>query len=178
MKAPVAIRRLAAAYTLVELSMALIVGLTIASVVLVLFNQQVSFLQIYKAQNFLLHEAPTINAYLQRMVGQADKFALYANKTNAVAGTGALSSNAPVLLLQFNEPNGTVKSTIISFETLNSIPQLNYYLVPTSGSLATPQWSITTRPTNVSFSVVNGILQINLTGPSGETITFSGDMQL
>jgi hypothetical protein len=177
MKPPVVIRRLAAAFTLIELTLAMSIGLITASMTLVLFNQQIAFLKIYGAQNFLISEAPVINAYLQRMIGQAERFALYANKTDALAGTNPVAANASVLLLQFQQPDGTVSSTILSFETVNGAPRLNYYLVPVSGALSAPQWSVTTKPTNVVFAVEQGILRIRLTGPAGELITFSGEMQ-
>ena len=177
MNTTVSRKRRPAAYTLVELTVAMVVGLATASLTMMLFNQQVAFLRIYQAQKFLISEAPLINAHLQRMVGQAERFALFTDTTNALAGTNAVASNAPVLLLQFQQPDGTVKSTMLVFETRSGIPQLNYYLVPASGPLATPQWSVTTKPSNVAFAVEQGILKIRLTGPSGELITFAGDMQ-
>ena len=40
-------------FTLVELSVAMMMGMAIGAMVLALFNQQLAFLRVYKAQSFL-----------------------------------------------------------------------------------------------------------------------------
>jgi hypothetical protein len=54
---------------------------------------------------------------------------------------------------------------------------LYYYIVPSTGTLGTPEWAVTRKPTNVSFAMEQGVLRMRLTGPQGELITFSGTMQ-
>ena len=56
-------------------------------------------------------------------------------------------------------------------------PQLYYYLVPTTGVLGAPQFSVTSKPTDVRFAIEQGVLRMRLTGPAGERITYSGIMQ-
>ncbi len=50
-------------FTLVELTLAITLGLMIASMAMALFNQQLAFLRIYRVQDFLTEEAPIINLH-------------------------------------------------------------------------------------------------------------------
>jgi hypothetical protein len=43
--------------------------------------------------------------------------------------------------------------------------------------LGAPQWFVSKRPSNVSFTMDQGVLRMTLTGPAGEQITYSGTMQ-
>ncbi|MCU0752132.1 MAG: hypothetical protein MUC40_03705, partial [Akkermansiaceae bacterium] len=56
-------------------------------------------------------------------------------------------------------------------------PALYYRVVPVSGVLGEPQWSISNKPANVAFTLDQGVLRMILTGPAGEQITYSGTMQ-
>jgi hypothetical protein len=51
-------------------------------------------------------------------------------------------------------------------------------MVTAAGALGTPDWAITKRPANVRFSIVQGILRVQVTGPNGEEIFYSGTQQL
>jgi hypothetical protein len=50
--------------------------------------------------------------------------------------------------------------------------------VNSSGVLAAPSWVLSKRPTNVRFSIEQGILRMLVSGPNGEEVTYSGAMQL
>lgn len=164
-------------FTLVELSIAMMVGLITAAMVLALFNQQLAFLRIYQAQNFLTDEAPVISVYVSRLVGKADRFRLHDNVADALAGVRSRTTPSPVVVLNFRQPDGTLRATILSFENRGTGLALYYYVVPVSGVLGSPQWAVTKKPSNVLFSLDQGVLRMALTGPAGELITYSGTMQ-
>ncbi len=169
--------RMRRAFTLVELSIAIMLGLATATMVLAMFNQQLAFLKIYQAQNFLAEEAPIISVYVSRLVGKADRFRLHDNVADALAGVRIRTTASPVAVLNFRQPDGTMRATILSFENRGSGLALYYYVVPVSGVLGSPQWAVTKKPSNVQFSLVQGVLRMTLTGPAGEVITYSGTMQ-
>jgi prepilin-type N-terminal cleavage/methylation domain-containing protein len=164
-------------FTLIELSVALTMGLMTGGMVLALFNQQLAFLKVYHAQNFLTEEAPVISTYVSRVIGRADRYRLHASVADALGGTNARLTSSPVVVLNFRQPDGTMRASILAFENLGTGSALYYYVVPSSGQLGSPQWAVTSKPTNVSFAVEQGVLRMSLTGPAGEQITYSGTMQ-
>jgi hypothetical protein len=164
-------------YTLIELSVAIGCGLIAAALLLALVNQQFAFLKIYAAQNFLIREAPLISTHMNRLIGQAERFRLHNSTDDALAGTNPVMSGASVLVLNFQQPDGTMQAAMLAFQNLGTGNALYYYLVPTAGTLPTPEWAITREASNVSFSIVDGVLRVTLTGPNNEQITYSGVMQ-
>lgn len=175
MKIPV--RKHTKAFTLLELSIALMMGMLTGSMVLALFNQQLAFLRIYQAQNFLGEEAPMITTYVSKLVSEADRFRLHDSLGDAKTGANPRLTPSPVIVLNFRQPDGTMRASILSFEDLGSGPALNYYIVPSSGQLGSPQWTVSKQPSNVQFSMEQGVLRMTLTGPAGEQIIYSGTMQ-
>lgn len=164
-------------FTLIELSVSMSIGVMTSAMVLGLFNQQLAFLKLYKNQTFLTSEAPIISMYLSRLIGKADRFRLHASVADALAGTNARLTASPVAVLNFSQPDGSTRATILSFEDRGSGFALYYYVVPTTGVLGTPQWFVTKAPSNVSFSIEQGVLRVSLTGKQGEVVTYSGTMQ-
>ncbi len=165
-------------FTLIELSIALMLGMMTGAMVLALFNNQIAFLKIYRTQNFLTEEAPVINTYVSKLIGEADRFRLHNTIQDALSGARPQLAASPVLVMNFRQPDGSMRAAILSFENRGSGAQLYYYIVPTSGVLGAPQWSISNKPQNVQFFVEQGVLRMRLTGPAGEEITYSGTMQL
>ncbi|MCX6878853.1 MAG: hypothetical protein NTW21_34335 [Verrucomicrobia bacterium] len=163
-------------FTLIELSLAILLGMAIGAISLALFNQQLAFLQIYRAQTFLTDEAPLISLHVSKLVGKAERFRLHDTVADALSGARPRSTASPVLVLNFRQPSGVVRAAILSFENRGSGPALYYYVVPESGVLGAPQWHLTKAPTDVAFSVTQGILHMTLTGPNAERITYSGAM--
>ena len=165
--------------TLVELTLAMGVGMAIAAIVLMLVNQQIAFLRILNAQSFLSEEAPMIGLYVGKMAGKADRFRLHDNIDDALSGERPRLTASPVMLMSFRQPDGTSRSAILAFEELDGREELNYYLVPegASPSLGDRQWSVTRKASDVSFFVTEGILRMQLTGPGDERLTYSGTMQ-
>lgn len=164
-------------FTILELTVTMMVGLTVGAMVLAMLNQQVAFLRIFRAQSFLNEEAPIISNHVSKLLLSAERFRLHASVDDALSGSNPRLTASPVCVLNFREPDGTVRAGILSFENRGQGNSLYYYVVPVSGVLAAPQWAITNKPTNVSFFVESGIIRTRLTGPAGEELTFSGAMQ-
>lgn len=170
-------RRIRRGFTLLELTLAMGVGMTIGAILLAMLNQQIAFLRIFQAQSFINEEAPIISAHVSKLISQADRFRLHASMDDALAGNNPRLTNSPVLVLNFREPDGTVRAGILSFEDIGSGEALYYYAVPETGVLRTPEWAVSTKPADVNFFVENGILRTQLTGPAGEQLFFSGSME-
>jgi hypothetical protein len=169
--------RLRKGFTLLEMTLVMMVGMTVGATILAMFNQQVAFLKIFQAQSFLNEEVPVISNHVSNLVVTAQRFRLHASVSDALSGTNPRITDSPVLVLNYLQPNGIVRAGILSYENRGQGNALYYYVVPVSGVLTAPQWAVTTKPTDVSFSVESGILRIRLTGPAGEEVTFSGAMQ-
>ena len=170
-------KQLRKGFSLVELTIAIMLGMAVGSMVLVLFNQQIAFINLFKTQNFLTDEAPVINMFVSKLVGRADRFRLHDSVEDALAGRNPRATASPVVVLNYHQPDGTARASILAFQDLGTGPALYYYVVPVSGVLDTPQWSITNKAANILFSVDQGLLRMSLTGPAGEQLTFSGTMQ-
>ncbi len=165
-------------FTLIELSIAMMLGMALGAMTLALFNQQLAFLQVFRSQSFLTDEAPIVSMHVSRLLGKADRFRLHDSVTDALAGTNPRLTPSPVVLLNYRQPDGKMRAAILSFETIGGARGLYYYVVPEVGALGTPQWAVTKAPAAVSFYLEQGVLRMQLTGPNGERITYSGTMQL
>lgn len=165
------------AFTLIELSVAMMLGMAIGGMVIALFNQQLAFLRLYQTQNFLTDEAPIISMHVSKLVGQADRFRLHSSVQDALSGTDPRLTDAPVVALNYRQPDGSLRAGILAFEDLGTGPALYYYVVPVTGVLGTPEWHVSDDAADVFFTMQEGILRMTLTGPAGERITYSGTMQ-
>ncbi|MES2924342.1 MAG: prepilin-type N-terminal cleavage/methylation domain-containing protein [Verrucomicrobiota bacterium] len=164
-------------FTLIEMSVAIMMGLAIGTMILALFNQQLAFLKIFKAQGFLTEEAPIVSTYVSRLVGKADRFRLHDSVADALSGANPRLTESPVAVLNFRQPDGTMRATILSFENRGSGLALYYYVVPVTGVLGEPLWAVTKAPSKVAFRMDSGVLRMILTGPNLEEIIYSGTMQ-
>ena len=171
-------RRIRQGYTLVELSLAMAVGTMVAAMGLLLFNQQMAFLRIFKAQDFLTREAPMINNYVARVIGSAEDYRLYSDIDAFKGGSDPVMSGATVLVLRFREANGAMRASILSFEDPGSGLGLYYTMIPDSGTISAPDWALSKQPSLVSFAVDQGVLRMIVAGPNGEELTYSGTQQL
>lgn len=173
-------------YTLVELSLAISVGMMVAAISLMLFNQQMNFLRIFRAQDFLVREAPLISNYVARVIGNAEGYQLFTDMSSLQGGDSAVLADAKVLVLRFIASDGTETASILSFEEPFPDPDtgeerklgLYYRLIPSSGVVGEPDWAITKEPLDVTFSVEEGILRMTLRGPHDEELVYSGTQQL
>ena len=82
-------------FTLLELTIAIMMGLATGTMVVALFNQQLAFLTIFRAQNFLTEEAPVISMYASRLIGKADRFRLHDNVADALSGANPRLTPSP-----------------------------------------------------------------------------------
>ncbi|RYD67004.1 MAG: prepilin-type N-terminal cleavage/methylation domain-containing protein [Verrucomicrobiaceae bacterium] len=174
-----AIRRSRArGYTLIELTLAMAVGVIISAIIMALVNQQLTFLKIFRTQSFLVTEAPMLNNYITKIVGNADSYMLYSSVDDLVAGRPQVLKEANVIMLRFKEPNGTFRASVLSFEDPGTGSGLYYRMVNTSGVLGAPSWALSRKPANVEFAIDTGILRVTVEGPNGEQIIYSGASQL
>lgn len=170
-----------AGFTLIEMSVAILLGLAISGMTLGLFQQQLTFLQIYKSQSFLSEEAPIVGMYVSKLVGKADRFGLHTTLAEAVAGNGANNGPSDFAVLKFRQPGGAICSAVLAFQNIGGRGVgLYYYVIPTNGVVPAPQWAVM-RPAAVgggarggTFTVVGGVLTMTLTGENNEVITYSG----
>ena len=171
-------RRACRGMTLIELSIAIGLGMLISGMLMAVFNMQLFFLKEFRKQSFLTEEAPMISTYVSKLIGQADRFSLHPTLSDARNGVKQQLTSSTVARLYYRQPDGTYRSAILSFEARGSGNQLYYFVVPQgNGPLPEPEWSITRAPTAVSFEVVGGVLRMALTGPNDEQVTYSGAMQ-
>ena len=165
-------------FTLVEMTLMILVGTLIAGMALALFNYQLSVYRIINTQNFLIHEAPQVNNTLNRIVTRANFFRLYPTLSDAEADQNATITDAQVLALQFNGTSQTPNSFgVIAFDSANNT--LNYYQLDSLAQLSTstPAWSISSQINDADFYVENGVLRTRLTGPNGSEIIHSTTTQ-
>lgn len=171
-------RRRGGGYTLVELTLAMGIGMMVAGMSLLLFNQQMAFMRIFRAQDFLTREAPLINNYVVRVIGAAEGYRLYTSLEALRSGDAPVLADAKVLVLRFREADGTMRASVLSFEGEGDGRGLYYRVVPPSGVVGTtPDWALSRQPTNVGFSVEQGVLRMRLDGPNGESLVYSGTQQ-
>lgn len=140
-------------FTLIELTVAMMVGLMTASVALTLFNQQMAFFGVIRDQQFMIREAPVINSMLNTLISKAS--ALNVDETNKT-----------LTLTYINPKDNSISTATIVFNN----GTLSYQ--NTGGST----WDLTTKldPTNgIAYTVQDGILKIKLTGPNGGEINYS-----
>ena len=173
--------RLRRGFTLVELTLALMMSMVLGSMTMMLMQQQVTHQRILRAQNFLVEDAPLINNALTTILARADAFRIHTDLDDAIASTNAVTTGGQVLVVGFQNPDGSRSFGIISFENDSGDPFLGYYTVddftPFPGA-GNPDWIISRTLANASFFVDNGVFRVQLTGPAGETITYSGTPRL
>lgn len=165
-------------YTLVELSLAMGLGSILAGIALMFFNQQLTFIRIFRAQDFLMREAPIINTHLSKIVGNARGIQLYENMDALTNNMPPVMEDASVAVLLHKEPDGDIARTILSFENPGDGNGLYFRLVPPNGLIGEPNWAVSKEPADVTFSMESGIFRTRIVGPNGEEITYSGTEQL
>ena len=161
-------------FTLVEMTIVILVGSIIAMMSLALFNHQLTTYRIINTQNFLIHEAPQIDNSLNRITSRANFFRLYPTLNDAEAGTNATITDAKVIALQFSGIGTTADSFgVIAFDDATN--RLNYSHLASMAELAaaTPAWSISRQVSDANFFVQDGVLRFQLTGPNGAEIIYS-----
>jgi len=178
MNASRCVRPLRRGYTLLELSLAIGIGLMVGGMSLSILNQQVAFLKIFHAQDFLASEAPLINYQVTRIVSHADSFRLHESLGDAEARVNPVLTDASVLVLRFKQSDGGYRESILAFHDPGTGPGIYYHFVREDGTVEDPQWAVSKKVAIARFSIENGILRARLSGPNGEEIIYSGAEQL
>ena len=164
-------------FTLLEMTMALVLSMGIAFVIIGLLQQQVSFSRALADFRFLRDEAPQLNTLLANIVNKADNYRIHNNLSDAKNLTGAVRSNGRAIRLRFRNPDGPYDQAIISFELRGGEKQLNFYYKAKNWNSwpNNPRWTISSEPSGVDFDNTTGILLVTLTGPKGDEITYAGN---
>lgn len=159
-------------FSLIELATGLVISMAIAGTVVLLIQQQVSFFRVVNQFSFLRDDAPSINLLLGRIVQQADSYRIFSDKASAMSGAGAVNDDGDALWLRYRSPVGTHRQAIVAFEPVEG--RLNFYNHSGDQWEATPTWTITSTPVDVTFSNQTGVLLISVTGPYGGEVTYVG----
>ena len=168
-------------FTLIEMSIAMTLAIAIGGIMMTLVQQQISFHRIMRSQNFLVQEAPQINNTITHILARADAYRIHLDLTDAISDTGAVTADGKVLVLGFQNPDGTQNFGVIAIEAISGEQVLGYYnLDPASPfpGAGNPDWVISRHLQDAVFFVENGVFRVQLTGPAGETITYSGTPRL
>ena len=166
-------RRSTAAFTLMEMTVAIALSLMVAGAGLALLNQNVVFLRMMQSFEFLRTEAPQINSLINQRVMRASSYRIYRNKQDALVGERAVNKDGKALRLLFRNPDGTGVQSVFAFETVNGQSQLNFYHNEGSGWTPTPDWSVTRSASDIVFADDSGILLMTINGPASEEITYA-----
>jgi prepilin-type N-terminal cleavage/methylation domain-containing protein len=166
-------------FTLVEMTVVIVVSLMVATITLTLFNSQVASFKILQTQDFLIREAPQINNTLNRIIPRANFFRMYPTLEDAKAGSNSVITDGRVMALKFQDPATPTDSSfgVIAYDADEK--DLNYYHVSSMAELAvaSPAWNISSQLEGAVFYVENGVLRTKLTGPNGEEIIYSSTTQ-
>ncbi|MEX2579333.1 MAG: type II secretion system protein [Verrucomicrobiales bacterium] len=163
-------------FTVIEMTLALALGLGVAMTLISLLQQQIGFSKALMRFSFLRDEAPQINTLLSTIITKADNYRIYPDVDKAKAATEAVRSGGRALRLRFRNPDGDFDTGIVAFEVADGEKKLNYYLQPSGTGSWTdaPNWTISSQPDLVDFDNSSGILLITMTGENGDQITYAG----
>lgn len=166
-------------FTLVEMTVVILVGMALGAAGLMLLNQQISTVRILNEQNFILKEAPSINRTLTSLLNRADAIRLHNNFSDAANPGGGINpvlTDGKTLVAVFRNIDNTVTFGIISEETVSGVTSLNYYFYDPTTTVpvaSAPSWIISRNIGGANFSLIEGLFQATLTGPSNEEITYT-----
>ncbi|MGJ8673210.1 prepilin-type N-terminal cleavage/methylation domain-containing protein [Rubritalea sp.] len=178
-------------YTLIELSVVMVLVVLIASTLTTMLNQQLQFLKWWNTQKFIAEDAPLVNNMVVRLFSQADAFRVCNDHAAALAGTGltvtvdGLGANVyqgSAIIVGFSQSDGGDKRYgIISYNAVSQI--IEYSIVTNIGGVLTiaagDRWTMASNVASAVFSVQgSGIMQLTLTGPYGGQITYAASPSL
>ena len=133
-------------FTLVEMTVAIIFGLALASTGMLLLRQQINTVQIFNDQDFILKEAPRINNTMSALLGRADAIRLHENFADAIQDQDPVIADGTTLVAAFRNIDGTVTFGIISFETVAGDNRLSYYYYDTTQPVSYTHLTLPTTP--------------------------------
>lgn len=165
-------------FTLVEMTVVIVIGMALAGAGLMLLNQQLRTVSIFNQQNFILRQAPSINRTLTALLDRADAIRLHNNFSDAIGDQNPVLTDGKTLVAAYRNIDNSVTFGIISEETNSGVTSLNYYFFDPSSSEPTPSvdspsWVISRDIGSADFSLIEGLFQTTLTGPANEQITYT-----
>ena len=163
-------------FTLMELTMAMTLGMGIMATAIVMIQQHANFNRLIGQFSFLRDEAPMINILMERVIQRADAYRIYGSLADAKTSSNAVNTGGTAVWLQYRNPDGSFREAIISYEVSGGGDgSLNYYNYDGSAWPNTPSWVISSQPDNVTFANKTGVMLITVTGPNSEEITYVGN---
>lgn len=154
-------------FTLIEVTIVIIVSLTLAVFSTSLLNQAFAFFKIQRSQSFLTESAPAIGAIVAGLTKKADRFELHTNYQAYSNNSAQVSTQARCL-------------TLISIQNNLPVVRGHIFMNSTTGALefyqpsaSNPAWVISQSVSDSVFNLNRGILQMTLTGENGESLTYS-----
>lgn len=167
-------------YTLIELSVVMILVILISSTLVSMLAQQTQFFRWWQTQDFIAEEAPLTNAMVVRLFSNADAFRIHDTQANAILDAGGTTAGGAAMTLGFTEPDGTKIKGILWF--IPGTTELWYGVFNAAGNAvpAGNTWRVARGidTANSSFSVVSGTMQLTLTGPFGGQVTYAATPSL
>jgi hypothetical protein len=165
-------KRTSAGFSLLEASTALSILVTLGVALVVLVQQHVKFMELFRQQAFLAAEAPTIGNLVGRIFNEVDHYFVYATKDDALgAGTPIMTPGRAVRLF-FKTPTQEVEERLIVVESVTGGNALKFYGWQPDGTPTS--WTISDKIADAEFQSSQGILNMTLEGPNGEEITYGG----
>ena len=163
-------------YTLVELSVVMVLVVLIATTLVSMLSQQTQFIRWWKTQDFIAEDAPMTNAMVARLFSNADAFRIHTDQAAAIANTGATTGAA--MTLGFTQPDGSRVRGLLWFQS----GELMYGNFNAAGTAIVGSWRVA-KDVNTdtvagviqsSFAVdaVTGTMLLTLTGPYGGRATY------
>jgi hypothetical protein len=164
-----------AGFSLLESSAAIGVLLTLGVVLLMMLQQHIFFVSMFKKQTFLSSEAPAIGNLVGRILNEVDHYFVYATK-DAALGTGTpIMTPGRAVRLFFKTPNQGIEERLIAVESTASGNALKFYGWQADGTATS--WTISDKIADAEFLSTQGILNMTLEGPNGEEVTYGGGAQ-
>lgn len=166
-------------YTLIEMSVVMVLIVLIASTLSSMLGQQVQFMNWWNTQKFIAEDAPLVNNMVIRLFSNADAYRVHDGRTQALEqNVGELTGDT--LLLGFAQPgndsnNATKQWGLIEYDDTND--RVRYTAVTnTNGTLTVNDantWTMASGVEDAAFTVANGVLRVTLTGPYGGQVTYA-----
>lgn len=159
-------------FTLVEMSAAMAVMMVVATALVAMMQQHVTFLQMCQQQVFLTSEAPKIANLLNRILNNADHYFVYATKADALGNGLPILTSGSAVKLFFKSAAQTTETRVLSVEPTPTGASLRFYTAQSTSS--DTSWTVSSKIRSASFQSAEGILSLTLLGPNREQVTYYG----
>ena len=168
-------------YTLLEMSLAMVLLIGLGLSLLLMLNTHVEFMNWSRRQSFVARELPKISNLLGRLLNQADHFFIYETAADLTNPEAAPSLNGSAVKLFFNAPDGGLPKELHLVSLQNELfrelrvldGQDGSSWTLAGGSAATAGLDATGLQA-ADFTLQEGLLRVTLHGPAGEEVYFYG----